>query len=184
MGRASFLLQWLVCALTGCSSLLCPDSCNSDPTPVKGTGAMFSLGGVEGDGYRVGDLTGCGTQPEHFVAVTGTGDKYAGIPLDGGCRPVSGTNATSDCSVTVEILIAAISSRLEERGVADSLTGIGNVCASENVSGVYVEIDDYGRSDAATEAIGDVLKDEGLADSVYLVIRAKRIACAQLGCGW
>jgi hypothetical protein len=145
---------------------------------------MFSLGGVEADGYRVGDLTGCGTQPERFVAVTGTADKYVGIPLDGGCTPLAGTNATSDCSVTVEALIAAISSRLEERGVADSVTGIGNVCASENVSGVYVEVHDYGRSDAATEAIGDVLRDEGLADSVYLVIGPKHVVCADLGCGW
>jgi hypothetical protein len=170
-------------ALTACGLPVCRDTCDSSSKPVQGTTAMFSSSGVEGDGYRIGDLTRCGTSPEHFTKVTGTGTEYAGIPLDEGCRPLSGTEATSDCSVTIDSLRIEISTRLEERGVTDSLTGLGTVCPNENLSGLRVQIHDYGTADLAAEAIGDVLEDAALADSVYLVIGPRHVACADSGCG-
>ena len=182
--RRLVLLWSLVAGSTGCRSAFCDDDCDSTSTPIQGEASMFTLSGHEAEGYRVGELDRCSAEQTWYVAVVGTGIEHAGLVLDGGCRALAGADVDSDCAVTVNSWTAELRDRLEARGVTDQSTGVGTVCAAQDLTGVATWIYDFGDADAAATAMGEVLRDDGLGDTGYLIIGPKARPCPDTACGW
>jgi hypothetical protein len=137
---------------------------------------MFTLGGVERDGYRVSALAPCGTDKQ-YLTITGTGSKRFETAIDGGCAP------GAECTVTRDSILSEIHVRLNARSLHAS-SGYGMPCGQTNVSGVYFEIYDYAETDSATETVGELLRDKDLGEAIYVTVGPMQVACAQKACGW
>lgn len=170
-------------AAHGCGELICDTSCEGGRTEVQGSEAMFSRGGAAGTGFTVAAPRACADGGGDVVAVTGSGWKRAGIPVEGGACTLIGGGEAARCDVTIEELRAELRRRLGDAHLDAATVGFGLVCRQEAVSGVFVQIDDWAAADATVDAIGLALYRLNLGDTVHLLVAGLEISCPMIGCG-